>query len=161
MANAKTYKTTLWREGNLCAIPVPFDPKDVFGKTRAPVRVTLNGYTYRSTIAPMGGEWLVPLRKSHRDAAGVEGIETLLVTLELDEEKREVEVPADLRRALKATRGAWAHWQALSFTHQREHVDAIQSAKRPETRTRRIGLTVSALSSGLGGPARSRLRVRK
>jgi hypothetical protein len=135
---AKTFKTTLWREGNLCAIRVPFDPKEVFGKVRAPVKVTLKGYTYRSTISSMGGETLIPLRKSHRDAAGLSGDETLNVTLELDEAKREVKAPADLVKALKSTPGGWAAWQTLSYTHQREHVEAIEAAKKPETRTRRV-----------------------
>ena len=75
--SAKTFKTTIVREGPWCFIPLAFDPKAVFGKARAPVRVTLNGYTYRSTIAAMGGPPCIPLRKSHREAAGLEGGETL------------------------------------------------------------------------------------
>jgi hypothetical protein len=142
---SKTYMTTLWREGNLCAIRVPFDPKQVFGKTRAPVKVTLNGYTYRSTIASMGGEPLIPLRKSHRDAAGLAGTETLRVRLELDEEKREVAAPPDLVKALEAVPSAWKNWQASSFTHQREYVEAVEAARRPETRARRIADCVEAL----------------
>lgn len=71
---ARTFKTTVVREGNLCLVPIPFDPKPVFGKVRAPVRVTLNGYTYASTISSMGEGPFVPLRKSHREAAGLEGV---------------------------------------------------------------------------------------
>jgi hypothetical protein len=142
----RTFKTTLWREGNLCAIRVPFDPKAVFGKTRAPVKVTLNGYTYRSTIAAMGGEFLIPLRKSHREAAGLKGTETLQVRLELDTDTRQVTPPADLIKALRATRGAMDAWKALSFTHQREHVEAIEEAKKPETRVRRIEKAVAELN---------------
>src|SRR6478736_5015326 len=67
---SKRYKTTLVRDGTMCAIPVPFDPTPVFGRVRAPVKVTLNGYTYRSTIAAMGGIVGIPLRKSNREAAG-------------------------------------------------------------------------------------------
>ena len=70
---AKSYKTTLLREPGMCAIRVPFDPKAVFGRVRAPVKVTVNGYTYRSTIAAMGGPVCIPLRKSHYDAAGIVG----------------------------------------------------------------------------------------
>jgi hypothetical protein len=144
--STRTFKTTLWREGNLCAIRVPFDPKAVFGKTRAPVKVTLNGYTYRSTIAAMGGEFLIPLRKSHREAAGLKGTETLQVRLELDTDTRQVTPPADLIKALRATRGAMDAWKALSFTHQREHVEAIEEAKKPETRVRRIEKAVAELN---------------
>ena len=72
---AKTYKTTLLKDGSMCAIPVPFDPKPIFGRIRAPVRVTLNGYSFRSTIAAMGGPLCIPLRKSNREAAGLNGDE--------------------------------------------------------------------------------------
>jgi hypothetical protein len=70
----------------MCFIPVPFDPKLVFGKVRAPVKVTLNGYTFRSTITAMGGVTRIPLRKSNREAAGLDGTETLPVRIELDAE---------------------------------------------------------------------------
>ena len=63
----KTITVQLHRDGSMCFIPITFDPKTVFGKIRAPVRVTLNGYTYRSTIAAMGGVTCIPLRKSNRD----------------------------------------------------------------------------------------------
>jgi hypothetical protein len=143
MMTAKTYTTTIIRDGVMCAIPVPFDPKPVFGKVRAPVTVTLNGYTFRSTIAAMGGPMFIPLRRSHREAAGVEGAETLTVTLALDTAPRTVAAPADLARALKAAPGAPEAWKALSYTHQREHVEAIEGAKKPETRTRRIAAALA------------------
>jgi hypothetical protein len=154
---ARTFRTTLWREGNLCAIRVPFDPKAVFGRTRAPVKVTLNGYTYRSTIAAMGGELFIPLRKSNREAAGLQGTETLEVRLELDTAIRQVSAPADLVKALKAG-GALEAWNALSFSHQREHVEAIEEAKKPETRARRVEKAVATLASAFfsGSPSGSR-----
>ena len=135
---SKTFRAKIVREGSMCFIPLTFDPKDVFGKVRAPVKVTLNGYSYRSTIAAMGGPPCVPLRKSNREAAGLEGGETIDVRLDLDTEKREVIPPADFRRMLKTTPGALEHWNRLSYTHQREHVEAIEGAKKPETRARRI-----------------------
>lgn len=67
-----TFTCTLLSEGAMAAIPIDFDQRAVFGKARAPVVVTLNGHSYRSTIFNMGGEVFVPLRKSHREAAGVE-----------------------------------------------------------------------------------------
>src|SRR5262245_15147436 len=130
----KTFKTTIFREGSICFIPVPFDPRPVFGKVRAPVKVLLNGYTYRSTIASMGNGLFLPLRKSNREAAGLQGGETLSVTLELDVEKREIKPPPDLVKALKATPPAWDRWRELSYTHQREYAEAVQDAKKPETR---------------------------
>jgi hypothetical protein len=137
-----TFKAKIVREGSMCFIPLDFDPKLVFGRVRAPVKVTLNGYTYRSTIAAMGGPACVPLSKRNREAAGLEGGETLDVRLDLDTEKREVTLPVDLRKALSAVAGGLERWRALSYTHQREHVEAIEDAKKPETRARRIAAAV-------------------
>ncbi len=143
----KTFTTTIVRDGSMCFIPVPFDPHPVFGKVRAPVKVTLNGYTYRSTIASMGNGPCIPLRRSNREAAGLGGNETLNVTLELDADKREVKPPADFVRALKAKGPAWDRWRELSYSHQREHVEAIEQAKKPETRARRIEGAVEAIAA--------------
>ena len=145
--SAKRFKGTIVREEGMCYIPLPFDPKAVFGKVRAPVKVTLNGYTYRSTIAAMGGPPFIPLRKSNREAAGVDGGETLPITVELDTGERVVKAPVDLVKALKAAPPAWDRWQELSYTHQREHVEAIEEAKSPETRTRRIARAVEAIAA--------------
>ena len=142
---AKTITTTIYRDGSMCFIPLTFDPKAAFGRIRAPVKVTLNGYTYRSTIAAMGGPPCVPLRRSNREAAGLDGGEKLAVTIELDTEKREVKPPADLVKALKAAPPAWDHWRELSYSHQREHAEAVEGAKRPETRTRRIAAAVAMI----------------
>ena len=133
----KTFKVTIVRNGSICYIPLTFDPKPVFGTLRAPVKVTLNGYTFRSTIAAMGGPPCIPFRRSHREAAGLEGNETLNVRLDLDTETRTVKPPPDLAKALKAA-SLWERWQELSYTHQREHAEAIADAKKPETRVRRI-----------------------
>ena len=127
-------------------MPLTFDPKSVFGKVRAPVKVTLNGYSYRSTIAAMGGPPFIPLRRSHREAAGLEGGETIEVRVELDTEARVVEPPADFLKALKSMPPAWKRWGSLSYTHQREHVQSIEEAKTPETRARRIARSAEALS---------------
>ncbi|MBZ0230930.1 MAG: YdeI/OmpD-associated family protein [Deltaproteobacteria bacterium] len=156
----RTFETTIVRDGAMCFIPVPFDPRAVFGKVRAPVKVTLAGYTYRSTIASMGNGPCIPLRKSNREAAGLEGGETLRVTLELDGEKRTVEPPADLVRALKAARPAWQRWGELSYSHQREHVEAIEEAKKPETRARRIDKAVEMVAARPAKPGRARLTRR-
>ena len=134
---SKTFRATIVREDGMCYIPLTFDPKAVFGKLRAPVKVTLNGFTFRSTIAAMGGPPCIPLRRSNQEAAKLDGIETLDVRLDLDSEPRVVTPPADLVKALKAA-SMWDRWQDLSYSHQREHVEAIEDAKKPETRERRI-----------------------
>jgi len=142
---SKTFRTTIVRDGSMCFIPLTFDPKDVFGKVRAPVKVTLNGYTYRSTVAAMGGPPCIPLRRSNREAAGLEGGETLDVRLDLDVEERVVKPPADLVKALKASPPAWDRWRELSFSHQREYAGAIEEAKKPDTRARRVAGAVAAI----------------
>jgi uncharacterized protein YdeI (YjbR/CyaY-like superfamily) len=93
----------------------------------------------------MGGPPCIPLRKSHREAAGLNGGETLEIRLDLDTDPREVEPPADFVKALKGAPRAWERWQALSYSHQREHVEAIEEAKKPETRARRIENSVRTL----------------
>ena len=140
-----TVKVTIYREGSMCFIPVNFDPKAVFGKIRAPVRFTLNGYSYRSTIASMGGITCIPLRRSNREAAGLVGGESVAVTIELDAEPRDVELPHDLSRALRANKQRLKKWQSLSYTKRRERVEAIENAKRPETRARRLASTIQSL----------------
>ena len=151
--SSKSFKTTIDREGSMCFIPLGFDPKSVLGKVRAPVKVTLNGYTYRSTIASMGGPPCIPLRRSNREASGLEGGEMIEVRLELDTDKREVKPPADFVKALRAVPFAWERWRELSYTHQREHVEAIDGAKKPETRARRMAAAVRTIGRM---PARKR-----
>jgi hypothetical protein len=143
--SARTFKATIVRDGQACFIPLAFDPKAVFGTVRAPVRVTLNGYTFRSTIAAMGGPPCIPLRRSNREAAGLAGTETLQVTLELDADPREVVPPADFVRALKAAPPAWDRWRQLSYSQQREHAEAIEGAVNPETRARRLAGAVTQI----------------
>jgi hypothetical protein len=143
----RSFTTTIIADddSSMCAIEVPFDPKAVFGKVRAPVKVTINDHTFRSTIARYGIQCFIPLRRSNREAAKVEGGQTVRVTLQLDDAPRVVKPPADLVRALKAGR-AWERWKELSFTHQREYAEAITEAKKPETRQRRIGQAVAAIA---------------
>lgn len=141
-AVVKTFKATVGGDGSMGAIPLPFDPKAVFGKVRAPIKVTINKHTWRSTVAAMGGPACIPFRASNREAAGVSAGDTVTVRVELDTEARTVTAPPDLLRALKAADVA-DRWKALSYTHQREHVEAIEEAKKPETRARRIAAAVA------------------
>jgi hypothetical protein len=126
------------------AIELPFDPRAVFGRARPPVVVAVNGFCYRSTVAIMSGRTFVPFRASNREAAGIRPGDPFEVTLTLDTAPRTVEAPEDLRTAIEAA-GAWERWTALSYTRQREQVDTIEGAKRPETRARRIANCVTAL----------------
>src|SRR6478735_3232727 len=102
------------------------------GGRRAKVVVTINGYSYRSTVGPYGGRVMLPLAAEHREGAGVEAGQTVSVELVLDTAERTVDVPKDLAAALKAA-GVRAQFDALSYTNRKEHVRAIEDAKKPET----------------------------
>jgi hypothetical protein len=115
-------------------------------KKRIPVNVTLNGITYRSTIAVYGGKFYVPARKEIRDAAKLGAGKRAHVTLEADTAARTVMVPSDLAKALSAAKLRPA-FDALSFTGRKEHVAAVAEAKRPETRVARIERVVKSLRS--------------
>lgn len=118
-----------------------------FGQGKRPkVTVTLNGYTYRSTVAVMGGKYLLPLAKVHREACGVKEGSRVEVTLELDTAPREVEVPKDLAAALKKA-GLRAVFDKLAFTHRKEQVRSVEEAKAPETRLRRIEKAVAFVAT--------------
>jgi hypothetical protein len=133
---------------NVVGIVVPPHVVEVLGGgKRPPVKVTLNGYTYRSTIAVMGGEYMVGVAAEHRAKAQVNGGETVEVQIELDKEPRTVEVPADLSAAL-AKAGATQSFESLAYSHRKEHVRSVSDAKAPETRLRRIEAVVkSALAA--------------
>jgi hypothetical protein len=112
---------------------------------RPPVVVNVNGYEYRSTVALMGGKYLLPFRADRREESGVGGGDAIDVQLTLDTAPRTVELPDDLRCALNSSATAAAAWEKLSFTHKKEHVRSVLDAKKAETRTRRIAAVVASL----------------
>ena len=114
------------------------------GGKRAKVLVTLNGYTYRSSVAPYNGVFMLPLSAEHRTAAAVAAGDNVDVELELDKEERVVAVPPDPAEALAAA-GARQAFDALSYSNQRRYVLSIDDAKTPETRARRIVKAVGEL----------------
>ena len=127
-------------------ITVPAEVVDgLGGGRRVPVTVTINGYTYRTTIAPMGGLYLIPVSADNRAGAGVRAGEVVDVDIERDTAAREVTVPADLAEALEAA-GVRAAFDALSFTRRKEYVVGVEGAKKPETRRARIERAVADLS---------------
>jgi len=140
-----TFTTTLLQMGNNVGIEVPEDVVLGFGAgRRVPVTVGLNGYAYASTVATMGGRFLVPVSKAVREAAGVAGGEEHVVTLELDTSSRSPEVPDDLATALDAA-GVRAAFDALSPSRSKEHVRSVSEAKAAETRARRVQKVVDSL----------------
>lgn len=143
-----TFTTTITKddEKNATGIRVPAEAIAALGKgKKPPVKVTLNGFTYRSTVAAYGDVYMLPLSQERRAAAGVQAGDQVEVTLELDQEPRTVEVPDDLAAALSEKPGTMAAFEALSYSARKEHVRQVESAKAPETRGRRIAKIVASL----------------
>jgi Bacteriocin-protection, YdeI or OmpD-Associated/Domain of unknown function (DUF1905) len=150
MANSVTFQTVVLRTGtNTTGIEVPADVVDALGGgRRAAVVVDLNGHTYRSTLATMGGRLLIPVSAEIRKITGIAGGDEAEVRLALDTEPREIAVPDDLAAALAAEPAARKFFDGLSYSNRKWHVDQVQGAKSVETRLRRIEKSVSMLASG-------------
>jgi hypothetical protein len=150
---AQRFDATLELNGpNATFIEVPLDVPAVFGRVRAPVRGTLNGFPFRSTIMRYGTRYYLPVNKALREGSGAAAGETVTVALEADDAPRVVEVPDDLREALASAADARTVFEGLSYTHQREYVEWIEEAKRAATRTRRVERTVEMLARGVQHP---------
>ena len=140
------FDTTLFRSGNNTGIEVPSALIDELGGGKRPaVTVSVNGFSYRSTVGVMGGRYLIPFSSDKRAATGLAGGEAITVELELDTASREVEVPADLAEAL-GDAGVIDAFAALSPSAKKAHVTNVSGAKTTETRTRRIEAIVAKLS---------------
>lgn len=143
-----TYLTSVWVDGNNTGLEVPADVIATLGSSkRPPVVVSLAGYSYRSTVAVMGGVFMIPLSKANREAAGIKGGDQIEVTLELDLAPRSVELPDDLAAALEAKPGARAAFDMTAPSMRKEFVRQVESAKAAETRTRRIAAIVEKLAA--------------
>lgn len=133
-------RTRLEPRGNACAVVLDDAQAAEVGEgaKRFPVVATVNGYTWRTSVARMGGEFLVGLNREVREGAGAEAGDEADVTLELDSAPREVEVPEALAAALSADPTAKAIFEAMAFTHRKEFARWVAEAKREETRQRRV-----------------------
>lgn len=132
---------------NATGIQVPPEVVAAFGSGKRPkVKVSLNGYTYRTTMAAYGDVFMLPLSQEHREAAGVQAGDVVEVTLELDTEPRTVDVPDDLAAAL-AESGLRDAFDGLAYSTRKEHVRQVESAKAAETRQRRIAKIVASLQA--------------
>lgn len=130
-------------------IPVPEEVVTSLGSSkRPPVRVTINGHTYRSTLASRGGQFMLPISAENRASAGVAAGDEVEVDIELDTEPREVTVPPDLAEALEREVDAKRYFEGLSYSQKQRHVLPIEQAKTAETRQRRIDKALSMLREG-------------
>ena len=118
------------------------------GAKRFPVVATVNGYTWRTTVTRMRGEFLLGLNRAVRQQAGVEAGDAVEVELELDTAPREVEVPDALASALAENPKARAAFDQLAYTHRKEYARWIDEAKRDETRQRRVTQALQMLRQG-------------
>jgi len=144
------FRTKILQAGKTATgIEVPSGVMEALGAgKKPPVRVTIKGYTYRSTVATVSGKPMVGVSEEVRTNAGVAGGDTVDVDMELDTAPREVEVPADLARALARNAKARKAFDGLSYSNKRRFTMAIQDAKSTETRQRRIEKTIATLREG-------------
>ena len=146
-----TFTTTVKQDpgGNATGLVAPPEAVAALGMGKVPpVKVTLNGYTYQTTLAVRGGVTMLSLSKANREAAGVQAGQEVEVTMELDEAPRVAAVPDDLAAALAAVPGATEAFDRQSPSARKEFVRQVESAKAPETRQRRIVKIVEKMGGG-------------
>jgi hypothetical protein len=147
----KRFEAVLEPLGQAAAVTLPFDPKAEWGKVRAPVRGTIDGHPFTTTVARYGGVDYLGFRREIREAAGVEVGAVVAIEVDLDTAERIVEVPEDLGAALDDA-SVRDTFDRLSYTHQKEYVTWVEEAKRKETRKTRIGRSVELLKEGVRTP---------
>lgn len=140
------FTTTIMANGNNTGIEVPAESIAELGTSKKPaVTVSVAGYSYPSTVAVMGGKFLLPLSKAHREAAGIAAGDRVEVTLELETAPRTIEVPSDLAAAI-ASAGADATFAALALSKRKEAARQVEDTKTPEVCERRIAKIVAQLT---------------
>jgi bifunctional DNA-binding transcriptional regulator/antitoxin component of YhaV-PrlF toxin-antitoxin module len=141
-----TFTTNIKAVGNNTGIEVPAKNIAELGESKKPaVKVNVSGYSYPSTVAVMGGKFMIPLSKAHREASGLKGGDRVEVTLELETTPRTVDVPDDLAKALSKA-GVRKIFDASAPSKRKEFVRQVEDAKTQETRERRIDKIVASLS---------------
>lgn len=126
----------------------PFDVAETFGtRARVPVRGTINGFPFRSSLMPMGGCHIMAVNKTLREGAKCKAGDVVEIVLERDWAERTVETPPEIARALKKSKAARQRWEELSFTHKKEMVRSITEAKQEETKKRRLARVMDVLES--------------
>lgn len=142
-----TYSTVVIGEGNHASLEIPEAILQELGTNkRAPLIITINDHTYRSTAVGVAGQCRVVFPQKERAAAGASAGDTISVHLELDSGRREVDVPAELASALKQT-GLTDAFEALKYSARKEHARKVSEAKADETRQRRIDAVLESLTS--------------
>jgi hypothetical protein len=125
---------------------LPFETRGVWGKAKVPVKVTINGYTWRSTVGNRGGIQYIVVNAEARRSAGVKAGDVVNIAIEPDAEKREIDIPAPLQKALGAK--LTQKLNSLSFTHKKEFIVGYSEAKKEDTRARRVEKMKLMLATG-------------
>jgi Bacteriocin-protection, YdeI or OmpD-Associated/Domain of unknown function (DUF1905) len=142
-------------------VQLPFDPKEAFGRVRAPVVVTVNDHSFRTTTMRYGDVDMIGLNREVRDATGLTAGDRTIFELAADTQPREVEVPEALATALHDDAAAREAFDALSYTHRREYARWIDEARREQTRQRRVAGAVELLRAGVRTPDSAPARARR
>jgi hypothetical protein len=144
------FRATLESAGKTATgFQVPEEVVAALGSSRRPpVKVTIKGYTWRNTVAVMGGVHMLGISAENRKGAGVAAGDLMDVELELDTEPREVTLPADFAEALDRDADAARFFETLSYSRKRQHILSIEGAKTAETRQRRIVKAIDELRTG-------------
>lgn len=129
-------------------ISIPFNVKEEFGSARAKVKVTIDKFTYRTTTAVMGGRTFIGVRKEIREAIGKDIGDRVKIVMIPDTEERIVELPSDFGKLLKKNKAAEEIFNKLAYTHRKEYVQWIESAKKQETRDTRLVKAIEMISNG-------------
>ena len=146
-----TFKVRLEGEtsSEVAALSAPFDVEKTFGtRGRVPVRGTINGYPFRSSLMPMGGCHRMVVNRAMREGAEVKAGDTVKVVMERDDAPRTVDPPALLKKELAKSKTAQANWEKQSFTFKKEMARSIVEAKQEETRARRLAKVMDVLKNG-------------
>ena len=133
------------RSDATASFTLPFDTREVWGKAKVPVKVTINGYTWRSTVGNRGGIQYIVVNAEARRDAGVKAGDVVTIALEPDTAKRKIDIPVPLQRALGAK--LTQKLNGLSFSHKKEFVVWYAEAKKEDTRVRRVEKMKQMLSS--------------
>lgn len=141
--------TLLLARRTATGIEVPPEVVEALGGGKRPkVHVAIGDHRYRSSVSPMGGRFMLPVSAEQREAAGVAAGDSLDVELALDTEPREVELPADLAGVLAGEPEARRFFDGLSPSRQKWFVVNVESARRADTRARRVERAVELLRAG-------------
>ena len=134
---------------SVASLTPPFDVRETFGtKARVPVRGTINGFPFRSSLMPMGGCHFMVVNRTIRDGANVKAGDIVDVVMQRDQEERTIDTPVEVEKELKKSKAARERWEKLGFTHKKEMTVSIREAKQEETKKRRLTKIMNVLKTG-------------